>query len=174
MRDKLEGVRPATMTGVRLDKNVTPPVQAPRPPWAYMAGWTVAIAGVIIGISNWNGRDGTETSAGGVTTSTRQPREAYLSSTMEKVVVADLQAADDARTEVVLLGKGGLQMVVRTPPDCPWRPIAARKGHVIRVRSDTWRTTGNGSTTELSEVDAEQALCGDFRGRDVAVPASTN
>jgi len=174
MRDKLEGVRPATMTGVRLDKTATPPVQTPRPPWTYMAGWAVAIAGVIIGISNWTGREDAETTSGGVTTTVRQPREAYLSSTMEKVVVADLQAADDSRTDVVLLGKGGLRMVVRTPPDCPWEPIAARKGHVIRVRSDTWRTTGNGTTTELSEVDAEQALCGDFGGRDVASRIRTN
>lgn len=100
------------------------------------------------------------------------PERTYVGSRMEKVVIADFTPSDrmgddDYAARVRLLGHDGLEMDRRLPLSCDDAPIEARLHRIILVRSDSWRLRGGGSETMLSEDDAEAALCGDFRGRDV-------
>lgn len=104
------------------------------------------------------------------------PERTYTGSVMEKVVIASYTPAVrdegdyDESAHVTLIGRDGLEIRRRLPMSCEDAPIIAREHRVILVRSDTWRLRGGGEETMLSDDDAEAALCGDFRGRDVAMP----
>lgn len=172
MKDSLKGVRPAHMTGPRLDRSQIVGTrrtdEGRKGVSTTMITLTVLMAGlVMVMVAYWGRGD-----KAGVAAPVEAPQRRYMSSRLENVVVADFQPSTGGkysnRAAIRLVGKGGLEVVARPPMTCDENPIVARVGRVIRVRSDTWQVARGSAETVLSETDAEAALCGSFAGRDVA------
>lgn len=175
MKDKLEGSRP---TGVDLGKRTATGTLASDRSSSARPLAIAAILAVLVMIAAWaftrdeNAVEPVKPAA----VAKETPERTYTGSVMEKVVIASYTPAvrdDDDYEEsahVTLIGRDGMEIRRRLPMSCADEPIIAREHRVILVRSDTWRLRGGGEETMLSDDDAEAALCGDFRGRDVAMP----
>ena len=114
------------------------------------------------------------------------PRPTYVGSDRIKAVVARYEpAGKDSLTmagdvpilmpgspaRATLVAKGTGPMTARLPGTCPAAPIEARVGRLVLLRRDRWRTPDGGEIAEVQAAEMVDALCGDFRGRDVPNPA---
>jgi hypothetical protein len=178
MKDSLEGSRPG---GVDLGKRTATGTLASDRSSSARPLMIAAILAVLVMIAAWAfTRDENATVPPKPTVPASKarntPERTHTGSVMEKVVIASYTPAVrdegdyDESAHVTLIGRDGLEIRRRLPMSCEDAPIIAREHRVILVRSDTWRLRGGGEETMLSDDDAEAALCGDFRGRDVAMP----
>lgn len=190
MKDSLEGTRPKDMLSLDNGSDATSTGRGLKV--SVVAG--IAGAGLIVAGLLADRHDGEPIVRGEEPERTKGPT--FDGSRMEKFVVADFTptVASSRRGETVLvntydgrgmrpeyrqvgkqgsparvtlIGKSGLGFTHTLPYDCASGPIAAREGRIILVRVDDWRNRDGGLERRVAPAERMDAVCGDFRGRDV-------